>query len=279
MRQLTDLRRRLEAAEGALTDALAAMKHAEADFDAADDRFTAAERALDRVREDRAQARRDRYAARQAYERAAVTADRLQRRVAELPGRLDRRAELTSTAPRRVWRVVRESARRGVTPQTSRQGAPHSRPEKNLITALSHSCRDRTSVLIVAWECGARPGGTTQSGASTGTSGRPAGCWFRLPAAIARPCGPPTGRAAASVTWRCSARSRGAGRCGMTRRTSHGRRAEQLATNAEAPGRQKGASRGHGRGPAPQEEGTGLPTGPGLCALPGWASRAASRLG
>ena len=34
--------------------------------------------------------RPDRYAARQAYERAAVAADRLQRRVAELSDRLDR---------------------------------------------------------------------------------------------------------------------------------------------------------------------------------------------
>jgi hypothetical protein len=58
----------------------------------------AAERALDAAREDRAQARRDRYAARQAYERAAMTAGRLQRRVADLSGRLDRMAELTSSA-------------------------------------------------------------------------------------------------------------------------------------------------------------------------------------
>ena len=87
MRQLADLRRRLEAAEGALTDGLAAMKHAEAAFDAADDRFTAAEHALARVREERAQSRRDRYAARQAHERASVTADRLARRVRELSER------------------------------------------------------------------------------------------------------------------------------------------------------------------------------------------------
>lgn len=97
MRQLADLRRRPEAAEGALADALAAMKHAEAEFDAADDRFTAAEHALDRVREERAQARRDRYAARQAHERAIVTADRLTRRVRELSDWLD---GLTTAAPR-----------------------------------------------------------------------------------------------------------------------------------------------------------------------------------
>ena len=40
----------------------------------------------------------------------------------ELADRLDRMAELTGTAPRRAWRVVRESARRGVTSRTSRAG-------------------------------------------------------------------------------------------------------------------------------------------------------------
>ena len=97
MRQLAGLRRRMEAAEGALTDALAALKRAEEVFDAASDRFNAAERALDEAREDRAQARRDRYAARQAYERASATADRLARRVRETSERLDRAAELAAT--------------------------------------------------------------------------------------------------------------------------------------------------------------------------------------
>jgi hypothetical protein len=46
---------------------------------------------------ERAQARRDRYAARQAYERASVTADRLPRRMRELP---DWPTGFTSTAPR-----------------------------------------------------------------------------------------------------------------------------------------------------------------------------------
>jgi len=55
---------------------------------------TAVKRVLDAAREDRAQARRDRYAARQAYERASATADRLARRVRELSERLDRAAEL-----------------------------------------------------------------------------------------------------------------------------------------------------------------------------------------
>jgi chromosome segregation ATPase len=102
MRQLADLRRRLEAAEGALTDALVASKRAEEAFDAASDRFDAAERALDEAREDRAQARRDRYAARQAYERASATADRLARRVRETSERLDRAAELAATLQRGI---------------------------------------------------------------------------------------------------------------------------------------------------------------------------------
>ena len=101
MRHLAGLHRRRAAAEDALADALAAMKRTGEAFDAASDRFDAAERAPDDAREDRAQARRDRYAARQAYERASATADRLQRRVTELPDRL---AGLTSAAPRRQQR-------------------------------------------------------------------------------------------------------------------------------------------------------------------------------
>ena len=97
IRQLADLRRRLEAAEGTLTDALAASKRAEEAFDAASDQFDTAEHALDEAREQRAQARRDRYAARQAYERASATADRLARRVREASERLDRSAELAAT--------------------------------------------------------------------------------------------------------------------------------------------------------------------------------------
>ena len=109
IRQLADLRRRLEAAERALTDALASSKRAEEAFDAASDRFDAAERALDEAREDRARARRDRYAARQAYERASVTADRLARRVRETSERLNRAAELAATlqcgsGPAACWR-------------------------------------------------------------------------------------------------------------------------------------------------------------------------------
>jgi len=54
-----------------------------------------------------------------AGERAAITADRLQRRVAELSGWL---AELTSPAPRRV-REKSEPARRGVTSHSFRAPA------------------------------------------------------------------------------------------------------------------------------------------------------------
>jgi len=97
VRQLADLRRRLAAAEDAVTDALAAMKQAEGAFDAASDRFDAAERALDAAREQRAQARRDRYTARQAYERASATADRLARGVRDLAERLDRPAGLAGS--------------------------------------------------------------------------------------------------------------------------------------------------------------------------------------
>jgi hypothetical protein len=75
------------------------------------------------------------------------------RRVRELSDWL---AALTGTAPRRVWRVVRKSARRGVASQTSPRRVPYSRRERTLIKgpALPHG--DRTRVLIVAW--GAAPG-------------------------------------------------------------------------------------------------------------------------
>jgi hypothetical protein len=66
------------------------MKSAECAFDSASDRFGAAERALDAAREQPAQARRERYAARQAYEWASAAADRLAQRVRELSERLDR---------------------------------------------------------------------------------------------------------------------------------------------------------------------------------------------
>ena len=94
IRQLGDLRRRLTAAEDALADALAAMKQAEGAFGDAIDSFDAAEWALGAAREERAQARRDRYTARQASERTSMIADRLARRVRELSERLDSAAKL-----------------------------------------------------------------------------------------------------------------------------------------------------------------------------------------
>jgi hypothetical protein len=54
IRQLADLRRRLAVTEDALADALAAMKGAETEYDAASDRFTEAEPALAAAREQRA---------------------------------------------------------------------------------------------------------------------------------------------------------------------------------------------------------------------------------
>jgi predicted nucleic acid-binding Zn-ribbon protein len=54
IRQLDDLRRRLAAAEDALAEARATTKRAEIEFDAASDRFTEAENALDAARAERA---------------------------------------------------------------------------------------------------------------------------------------------------------------------------------------------------------------------------------
>jgi len=54
MRQLVELRRRLAAAEDTLAESLAAMKRAEAEYDAANDRFEAVDGALDAARAERA---------------------------------------------------------------------------------------------------------------------------------------------------------------------------------------------------------------------------------
>jgi chromosome segregation ATPase len=59
-------RTRLDAAEDALTAAETSLKQAHTRFDAADDQVAAAEDALHAAYADREQARRDRYAARQA---------------------------------------------------------------------------------------------------------------------------------------------------------------------------------------------------------------------
>lgn len=90
IRQLADLRRRLAAAEDALTDAVAAMKAAEGAFDAASDRFDAAEVLLMRSARSAPRCGGTGTRARQAHERASVTADRLARRVRELSEHLDR---------------------------------------------------------------------------------------------------------------------------------------------------------------------------------------------
>lgn len=63
------LRRRLEAAEDGLAEAQAVRKRAEGEFGAATDRVEAAERALEAAQADRNEARRARYAARQAHVR------------------------------------------------------------------------------------------------------------------------------------------------------------------------------------------------------------------
>ena len=69
IRQLAEVRARLEAAEDALTGTGAALKGVEARFAAADERVAAAEDALHAAYADREATRRERYAARQAHER------------------------------------------------------------------------------------------------------------------------------------------------------------------------------------------------------------------
>jgi chromosome segregation ATPase len=71
IRQLAELRTRLDAAEDALTVAEASLKQTHTRFDAADDQVAAAEDVLHAAYAEREQARRDRYAARQAHERPA----------------------------------------------------------------------------------------------------------------------------------------------------------------------------------------------------------------
>jgi chromosome segregation ATPase len=88
IRQLAELRTRLDAAEDVLTAAEASLKQAHTRFDAADDQVAAAEDALHAAYADREAARRERFAARQAHERASAVVERLQRRVSELTGRL-----------------------------------------------------------------------------------------------------------------------------------------------------------------------------------------------
>jgi uncharacterized protein (DUF3084 family) len=88
IRQLAEVRTRLEASEDALTGAGAALKEVEVRFAAADERVAAAEDALHAAYADREATRRERYAARQAHERAAAMVERLGRRVGQLTDQL-----------------------------------------------------------------------------------------------------------------------------------------------------------------------------------------------
>jgi uncharacterized protein (DUF3084 family) len=88
VRQLAELRTRLEAAEDALAGAEASLKEAQTRFDAADAQVAKAEDALHAAYADREAARYDRYAGRQAHERASTQVERIRRRVGELTDRL-----------------------------------------------------------------------------------------------------------------------------------------------------------------------------------------------
>jgi hypothetical protein len=93
MRQLDELGSRLAAAGEALADALAAMKQAEEAFDAASDAST--QPRLPSARPVPGEPGRERSATRprQAHKRASTNGDRLQRRVRDLPERVDRMQE------------------------------------------------------------------------------------------------------------------------------------------------------------------------------------------
>jgi uncharacterized protein (DUF3084 family) len=92
IRDLAEVRDRLEAAGDALTGTEAALKQAEARFAAADERAAAAGNALHAACAGREAARPDRYAARQAHQRTGAMAERLQRPVSETADRLGRMA-------------------------------------------------------------------------------------------------------------------------------------------------------------------------------------------
>jgi hypothetical protein len=113
-RRLTDARGRLTAAERELADARARLRLAERGFGVADGRVTKAEQALDAARTQRDQARRERYAARQAYGRASLTVDRLQRRIREVSDHLDRMPPLAPTQSRLGGGLARDRSPRKV---------------------------------------------------------------------------------------------------------------------------------------------------------------------
>jgi hypothetical protein len=106
MRQLAELCRRLSTAEDALADALSAMKRAGEAFDAASDRFNAAERALTRLVTNAPRRARNATQPGRVHERASTNVDWPQRRVRELSDRLGvgrpGTAEQVSTVPGRI---------------------------------------------------------------------------------------------------------------------------------------------------------------------------------
>jgi len=68
VQQLADVRRRLEETEHALAEDATARKHAEEEYDAADDRFLEVQQELEEAMDQRAVTRRAGYAVRQKHE-------------------------------------------------------------------------------------------------------------------------------------------------------------------------------------------------------------------
>jgi hypothetical protein len=114
IRDLAEVRDRLEAAGDALTGTEAVLKQAEARFAAADERVAAAGNALHAACAGREAARPDCYAARQAHQRTGAMAERLHRRVSERAGRLGRMALCPNMTLIRCVSVF-QSCHRGVT--------------------------------------------------------------------------------------------------------------------------------------------------------------------
>ncbi|HEY6277098.1 MAG TPA: hypothetical protein VIX86_12285 [Streptosporangiaceae bacterium] len=111
IRQLAQVRRQLAAAEAALATAKAEMARAEAEFDAAGHRVARAEGALDTAQADWDSARQQRYAARQAHQRAGTAVERLQRGARDAAERLDRMPPLTAPGPAGAGRTATLSGR------------------------------------------------------------------------------------------------------------------------------------------------------------------------
>ena len=117
----------------------AAMKQAEGAFDAASDRFDAASVPLTWPARS-APRRGEAGTRRQEHERAAAAADRLQRRVSELAGRLDRMAELAGSRAAGCYR-----SRRRIACEDGRLGPGRAAPSVGRIRprrpALGHMSR------------------------------------------------------------------------------------------------------------------------------------------